>query len=70
MKLLQSSNNGGDFESDSEYRASVYNSDGSSEVESVKSFNSSFTKSKKSFKPSSKKKIQLTFENMTVKTIP
>ena len=70
VKLLQSTNNGGDFESESEYQASVYNSDVNSERDSVKSFNSSFSKSKKSFKPSSKKKIQLTFENMTVKTIP
>jgi hypothetical protein len=61
----------GDFESESEYQASIYNYDTSSEIESSKPttlFDSK--KKKKSFKPSSKKKIQLTFENLSVKTIP
>jgi hypothetical protein len=59
---------GDEIETESEYQASVYNYDTSSEVESVKSNNSSIKR--KSFKPSSKKKIQLTFENLSVKTIP
>jgi hypothetical protein len=59
-----------DFESESEYQASAYNYDTSSEVESVKKFKDSFQKQRKQFKPSSKKKIQLTIDNLTVKTIP
>ena len=58
----------GEIDTDSEYQASVYNYDTSSEVESVKSNNSSIKR--KTFKPSLKKKIQLTFENLSVKTIP
>ena len=72
VKLLQRSNSEmeGDFESESDYQASAYNYDTSSEVESVKKLKQSFQKQKKQFKPSSKKKIQLTIENLTVKTIP
>lgn len=55
---------------DSDYHASAYDYDTSSEVESVKSKDSRSSISRKSFKPSTKKKIQLTFENLTVKTIP
>ena len=55
---------------DSDYHASAYDYDTSSEVESVKSKDSRSSISRKQFKPSDKKKIQLTFENLTVKTIP
>lgn len=67
MRLLDDGG-GEDIETESEYQASAYNYDTTSEVESVKSNNSSIKK--KSFKPSSKKKIQLSFENLSVKTIP
>ena len=58
------------MESDSsEYVASAYGYDTGSE--SVKSNSSSLApKIKKNFKASTKKKIQLTFDNLTVKTIP
>lgn len=55
---------------DSDYHASAYDYDTSSEVESVKSRGSTSSISRKQFKPSTKKKIQLTFENLSVKTIP
>jgi hypothetical protein len=67
---LQGRHVGGDYESDSDYIPSVYNSDTNSDAESVRSSSSSFSKQKKIFKPSTKKKIQLTIENLTVKTIP
>ena len=54
---------------DSDYHASAYDYDTSSEVESVKSKDSRSSISRKQFKPSTKKKIQLTFENLTVKTL-
>ena len=55
---------------DSDYHASAYDYDTSSEVESLKSKDSRSSISRKQFKPSTKKKIQLTFDNLTVKTIP
>ena len=55
---------------DSDYHASAYDYDTSSDVGSVKSKDSRSSISRKQFKPSTKKKIQLTFENLTVKTIP
>lgn len=63
MKLLD----GG--ESESEYQASAYEYDTGTEsvASSVKS--SSSSKVRKSFKPSAKKKIQLTFENLSVSTV-
>lgn len=53
--------------------SSAYNYDTSSEAESVRSAEStaaSSAKKRKSFKPSIKKRVQLTFSNLTVKTIP
>ena len=58
------------MDADSDYHASAYDYDTSSEVGSVKSKDSRSSISRKQFKPSTKKKIQLTFENLTVKTIP
>lgn len=55
---------------DSDYHASAYDYDTSSEVESVKSRASTSSISRKQFKSSTKKNIQLTFENLSVKTIP
>jgi hypothetical protein len=53
-----------DYESDSGV-PSAYEYDTSSDVDVPKT-----PKTKKEFKPSNKKKIQLTFENLTVSTIP
>ena len=53
-------------DSESEGVPSAYGYDTSSDVETPTKSN----KHKKTFKPSHKKKMQLTFEDLTVKTIP
>ena len=66
MKLLEVS------ESESEYAASAYGYDtGSESDKSTRSHSStsSMKISKKQFKPSSKKRIQLTFQNLSVKSV-
>ena len=64
MKLLDGA------ESESEYQASAYDYDTGNESSGSKKSTASSTKVKKTFKPSTKKRIQLTFQTLTVKTIP
>ena len=63
VKLLNAS------DSDSDYQASAYDYDTGSESVNSKHSTASSSKVKKQFKSSTKKKIQLTFTNLSVKTI-
>ena len=75
VKLLNNSTIEEDYEVESDYQASAYDYD--TGAESVSSGNSTSSRGSKSpsklakhFKPSAKKKIQLTFKDLTVQTIP